>query len=39
MSDTANNNYFHMKLREHREEIARLKRELEASERKAPTES
>jgi len=39
MSDTTNNNYFHMKLREHREEIARLKRELEASERKAQMKS
>ena len=29
------NNYFHMKLREHREEIARLKEELEASARVA----
>jgi hypothetical protein len=29
------NNYFHMKLREHREEIARLKEELEASARAA----
>ena len=29
------NNYFHMKLREHREEILRLKEELEASARAA----
>tara|TARA_B100000929_G_scaffold157572_1_gene124777 strand:+ start:2919 stop:3038 length:120 start_codon:yes stop_codon:yes gene_type:complete len=39
MSDTSSNNYFHMKLREHREEIARLKKELEASERKARMKS
>ena len=29
------NNYFHMKLREHREEIARLKEELEVSAKAA----
>jgi len=33
------NNYFHMKLREHREEIERLKKELRASTRTVNNES